>query len=81
MPVAPAFLAIRPTFRHSHPSPSHALGWLAFSVSELAAADLPERPALLDPILSSNDPALLYGPRGLAKSFLARGIARGGVRQ
>jgi DNA-binding CsgD family transcriptional regulator len=43
--------------------------------SELVAAELPERPAVLDPILSSNSLALLYGPRGLGKSFLALGIA------
>ncbi len=43
--------------------------------SEFVAADLPERPPLLDPILSSNSLALLYGPRGLGKSFLALGIA------
>src|SRR5260370_33998174 len=45
------------------------------SASEFVAADLPERAALLDPILSSNSLALLYGPRGLGKSFLALGIA------
>src|SRR5260370_2715332 len=43
--------------------------------SEFVAADLPERPPLLDPILSSNTLALLYGPRGLGKSFVALGIA------
>src|SRR5689334_7442535 len=38
-------------------------------------ADLPERVSLLDPILSSNTLALLYGPRGLGKTFVALGIA------
>src|SRR5437868_3203791 len=43
--------------------------------SEFVAADLPEPSLLLDPILTSNSLALLYGPRGLGKSFLALGIA------
>src|SRR5262252_9537411 len=38
-------------------------------------AELPERVSLLDPILSSNTLALLYGPRGLGKTFVALGIA------
>jgi hypothetical protein len=44
--------------------------------SEFVAADLPEHEALLDPILSSNSLALLYGSRGLGKSFVALAIAR-----
>ena len=43
--------------------------------TELMVADLPERESLLDPILSSNTLALLYGPRGLGKTFVALGIA------
>jgi AAA domain len=38
-------------------------------------ADLPERRLLLDPILTSNTLALLYGPRGLGETFVALGIA------
>src|SRR6266436_3484628 len=43
--------------------------------SEFIASELPERRTILDPILSSNTLALLYGPRGLGKSFVALGIA------
>jgi AAA domain-containing protein len=43
--------------------------------TELMVAALPERELLLDPILSSNTLALLYGPRGLGKTFVALGIA------
>jgi putative DNA primase/helicase len=42
---------------------------------ELLTTDLPERELMLDPILTSNTLALLYGPRGLGKTFLALGIA------
>jgi len=42
---------------------------------DLCAADLPERATILDPILSAKSLALLYGPRGLGKTFLALGIA------
>jgi hypothetical protein len=45
------------------------------SATELMVADLPEREQLLDPILASNTLALLYGPRGLGKTFVALGIA------
>ena len=43
--------------------------------SELMSADLPERQPILDPILATKSLALLYGPRGLGKTFLALGIA------
>ncbi len=43
--------------------------------TELMVTDLPEREVLLDPILTSNTLALLYGPRGLGKTFVALGIA------
>jgi hypothetical protein len=36
---------------------------------------LPDRELILDPILASNALALLYGPRGLGKTFVALGIA------
>ena len=42
---------------------------------DLAAAPLPERASILDPILSAKSLALVYGPRGLGKTFLALGIA------
>ncbi len=43
---------------------------------ELAAATLPAETPILGPILSTKSLALLYGPRGLGKTFLALGIAR-----
>jgi hypothetical protein len=46
------------------------------SGTELAAARLPALTPILDPILSTKSLALLYGPRGLGKTFLALGIAR-----
>lgn len=46
-----------------------------FAAPEFAALTLPEREAILDPILSSKSLALLYGPRGLGKTFVALGIA------
>src|SRR5882762_9941364 len=45
------------------------------TAEELIGANFPEREALLDPILTSNSLALLYGPRGLGKTFVALGIA------
>jgi AAA domain len=43
--------------------------------TELIAADLPRRQPILDPILTTKSLALLYGPRGLGKTFVALGIA------
>src|SRR5262245_19137100 len=37
--------------------------------------DLPQRETILDPILATKSLALLYGPRGLGKTFVALGIA------
>jgi hypothetical protein len=45
------------------------------SAAELMVADLPSRETILDPILSTKSLALLYGPRGLGKTFIALGIA------
>ena len=45
------------------------------AATDLYAADLPERASILDPILSAKSLALLYGPRGLGKTFVALGIA------
>jgi hypothetical protein len=38
-------------------------------------ADLPEREAILDPILSKKSLTMVYGPRGLGKTHVALGIA------
>src|SRR3954447_24798006 len=43
--------------------------------TELMIADLPGRQPILDPILATKSLALLYGPRGLGKTFVAMGIA------
>ena len=45
------------------------------AATALYAADLPEREVILDPILSAKSLALLYGPRGMGKTFVALGIA------
>ena len=42
---------------------------------KLFDAELPQRQMLLDPILSNDTMALLYGPRGLGKTFVALGMA------
>jgi DNA-binding CsgD family transcriptional regulator len=42
---------------------------------ELLAANLQGRELMLDPFLGSNSLSLLYGPRGLGKTFVAMGIA------
>src|SRR5437764_1910702 len=43
--------------------------------TELMIADLPAHQPILDPILATKSLALLYGPRGLGKTFVAMGIA------
>lgn len=45
------------------------------SAPDLLATDLPEREVILDPILAQKSLVLLYGPRGLGKTFVALGIA------
>jgi hypothetical protein len=45
------------------------------SAPEFARLALAEPEAILDPILSSKSLVLLYGPRGLGKTFVALGIA------
>ncbi len=42
---------------------------------DLMVADLPERRVLIDPLFTTKTLALLYGPRGLGKTFVAMGIA------
>src|SRR6185437_2976993 len=50
------------------------------TAAQLMAADLPPRSDLLPPWLASDTAALVYGPPGIGKSFLALGIA-GAVAQ
>lgn len=50
--------------------------WVRLTAPALLAAELPEREPILDPILATKSIALLYGPRGLGKTFVALGIAR-----
>ncbi len=45
------------------------------SAPDFVATDIPKRRTILDPILTSKTLALLYGPRGLGKTFVALGIA------
>src|SRR6185437_16565586 len=45
------------------------------TAAQLMAADLPPRSDLLPPWLASDTAALVYGPPGIGKSFLALGIA------
>jgi hypothetical protein len=45
------------------------------TAAQLMAADLPPRSDLLTPWLASDTAALVYGPPGIGKSFLALGIA------
>ena len=45
------------------------------TAAELMAADLPARQTILDPLLATKSLALLYGPRGLGKTFMAMSIA------
>ncbi len=52
------------------PTPSVRL-----SAPELMAAPLPARETILDPILTTKSLALLYGPRGIGKTYVALGIA------
>ena len=42
---------------------------------DLLKADLPPRAQILDPVLTRGTLAMLYGPRGLGKTFVALGIA------
>ncbi len=53
----------------------NATGLPILTAAQLRAADLPPRSDLLPPWLASDTAALLYGPPGIGKSFLALGIA------
>jgi RecA/RadA recombinase len=46
------------------------------SAPRLLDTTLPARETILDPILTTKSLALLYGPRGIGKTFVALGIAR-----
>ena len=46
------------------------------NAEHLMAADLPGREAILDPLLARGSLVLLYGPRGLGKTFVALAVAR-----
>jgi hypothetical protein len=45
------------------------------TAEQLITETFPRRETILDPILASKSLALLYGPRGLGKTFVALGIA------
>jgi hypothetical protein len=45
------------------------------SAPQLMGATLPARETILDPILTTKSLALLYGPRGIGKTYVALGIA------
>src|SRR5215213_6612595 len=62
---------------HVRPAPSDPAIELPrrLSAAELITADLPEREPILDPVISAKSLALLYGPRGTGKTFLALSIA------
>src|SRR4051812_11736001 len=49
---------------------------VSLSAPELLATRLEARRPILEPILASGTVALLYGPRGLGKSFVALALAR-----
>ncbi|MFI4999647.1 MAG: AAA family ATPase [Reyranellales bacterium] len=53
----------------------HRLMPRVFSADKILAATLPPRELILDPVISTKSPAMLYGPRGLGKTHVALGIA------
>jgi putative DNA primase/helicase len=55
--------------------PPHPRLPCTYNAEELLTADLPERETILDPILAREGLAMLYGPRGLGKTFVAMGLA------
>ena len=46
-----------------------------FTAAQLMTAELPPRELIVDPILAAKGLAMIYGPRGLGKTFVALGIA------
>jgi len=59
----------RPLLFASEPPPD------AISASGLLAAELPERSDILSPLLREGSLCLLYGPRGLGKTYMAMSMA------
>jgi putative DNA primase/helicase len=55
--------------------PPHPRLPCTYNAEELLTADLPERETILDPILAREGLAMLYGPRGLGKTFVVLGLA------
>lgn len=55
--------------------PSHPLMPPIFNAEQLITAELPAREAIVEPILAREGLAMLYGPRGLGKTFVALGLA------
>jgi hypothetical protein len=53
----------------------NATGLSILTAAQLMAAELPPRSDLLPPWLASDTTALVYGPPGIGKSFLALGVA------
>ena len=62
-------LRLRPLLVAPHPPPD------PISASGLLLADVPARPAILAPVLQQASLNLLYGPRGLGKTYVAMSIA------
>jgi len=52
-----------------------AAGIKRVAATDLLAQNLPPRVMILEPVLSSKSLALVYGPRGIGKTFLGLGIA------
>ncbi|MBS0518546.1 MAG: AAA family ATPase, partial [Proteobacteria bacterium] len=55
--------------------PAHPLMPPIYAAAELLTAALPPREAIVEPILAREGLAMLYGPRGLGKTFVALGLA------
>jgi hypothetical protein len=47
-----------------------------YAAPDFLALALPRREAILDPVLASRSAALVYGPRGVGKTFFALALAR-----
>jgi AAA domain len=60
---------LRPLLTAPHPPPR------PMSAAELLAADVEERKTIVAPLIGSETLNLLYGPRGLGKTYVAMGIA------
>lgn len=60
---------LRPLLVAPHPPPR------PLSAGELLTREVPERETILAPLIGSGSLNLLYGPRGLGKTYVAMGIA------